>query len=318
MPAIFISYRRSDSQDVTGRIYDRLVAKFERRQVFKDVDSIPLGVSFPMHLEQMLKKANVVLVIIGPTWVTATDEQGRRRLDDPNDYVRLEVEAALRANMPLIPILVSNTAMPKASDVPPSLQKLLLRNGMPVRPDPDFHNDVNRLFTGIDHLQKLQEREFRKKQSPDSDVGPEIEPKAMTARPAAKFKLVGLIAGLIAIFPVLAGVILCMGLAMQPVVSKSDILGRWEAKGKVYYNFEKFDALNVVAAGKSGMSECRYDLSRSQLRIKPREDRNDLEIKEQTYRLSWEDGALRLEPHDGVGEAFLLRRDMTSVGEKHK
>src|SRR5262245_22905959 len=101
MPTIFISYRRSDSQDVTGRIYDRLVARFSRERVFKDVDSIPLGVSFPLHIKQMLSKTSMALVIIGPSWLNARDEQGRRRLDDPNDLVRLEVEAALRAGIPV-------------------------------------------------------------------------------------------------------------------------------------------------------------------------------------------------------------------------
>src|SRR5271170_2260224 len=100
MPVIFISYRRSDSQDVTGRIYDRLVSKVDKKQVFKDVDNMPLGISFAMHIKQMIGKSSVVLVIIGPSWVTATDDQGRRRLDNPNDIVRMEVEIALRASVP--------------------------------------------------------------------------------------------------------------------------------------------------------------------------------------------------------------------------
>src|SRR5262249_36429754 len=145
MAAIFISYRRADSQDVTGRIYDRLVAKFAQERVFKDVDSIPLGVSFPMHIRQVLGKANVVLVVIGPDWLTETDKQGRRRLDDPNDFVRLEVELALRADMPVIPVLVSHATMPLAKELPASLQSLASRNGIAVRPDPDFHNDIERL-----------------------------------------------------------------------------------------------------------------------------------------------------------------------------
>jgi hypothetical protein len=121
MPVIFISYRRADSQDVTGRIFDRLVAKFTQKQVFKDVDSIPMGVSFPMHIKQMLGKAAAVLVIIGPNWLHAQDEQGSRRLDDPNDYVRLEIEIAMRSPMPVIPVLVANARMPLASELPPSL-----------------------------------------------------------------------------------------------------------------------------------------------------------------------------------------------------
>lgn len=152
MPVIFISYRRSDSQDVTGRIYDRLVSRFDRKQVFKDVDNTPLGVSFPLHIQQMLGKSGIVLVIIGPTWLNAADEQGRRRLNDPNDFVRVEVETALRANIPVVPVLVSNASMPLAGELPSSIRKLMSRNGIKVRPDPDFNNDMNRLFTGIEHL----------------------------------------------------------------------------------------------------------------------------------------------------------------------
>jgi WD40 repeat protein len=162
MPAIFISYRRGDSQDVTGRIYDRLVARFSAKQVFKDVDSIPLGVSFPRHIQQVLSRAGVVLVIIGPGWLGASDGKGRR-LDDPNDFVRLEVEAALRGGMPVIPILVSNAPMPPAGELPRSLQPLVARNGMAIRPDPDFNNDIGRLFAGLENLDKL----LRVRQGPE-------------------------------------------------------------------------------------------------------------------------------------------------------
>jgi hypothetical protein len=156
MPVIFISYRRSDSQDVTGRICDRLVAKFTKKEVFRDVDNIPIGISFAMHLQQMLGKSGVVLVIIGPSWLTATDEQGRRRLDDPNDFVRVEVETALRANVPVVPVLVSNARMPLASELPKSIRKLVSRQGSKVRPDPDFNNDIGRLFSEIQHLRTLR------------------------------------------------------------------------------------------------------------------------------------------------------------------
>jgi hypothetical protein len=155
MPAIFLSYRRSDSQDVTGRIYDRLVARFTQKQVFKDVDNIPLGVSFPMHIKQVIGKTRVMLVIIGADWVNTTDEQGKRRLDDSNDFVRLEVETGLRSGMAVVPVLVSYTPMPEASQLPPSLRPLVTRNGMVVRPDPDFNTDMARLISAIEQLEKL-------------------------------------------------------------------------------------------------------------------------------------------------------------------
>ena len=187
MPTIFISYRRSDSQDVTGRIYDRLVTRFTQKDVFKDVDSIPLGVSFAIHIRQMLRKTGVVLVVIGPTWVNARDEQGQRRLDDANDFVRLEVEIALRAGMPVVPVLVSHAAMPQASDLPASLQKLVARNGIAVRPDPDFNNDIARLISGIDHLEQLlnaQPGKQGKKPSKGDSDGQRPEAPSARAEPA--------------------------------------------------------------------------------------------------------------------------------------
>src|SRR5205085_1681313 len=96
-------------------------SKFTKKQVFRDVDNIPLGITFPAHLRQILGKSGVVLVIIGRDWLTATDEQGIRRLDDPHDFVRIEVEAALRANVPVIPVLVTGATMPSAKDLPPSM-----------------------------------------------------------------------------------------------------------------------------------------------------------------------------------------------------
>ena len=150
MPDIFISYRRSDSVHITGRIDDHLVAKYTRKQVFKDFDSITLGVSFPLRIERMLKRSKVALVVIGPDWLTTKDEKGRRRLDDPNDSVRLEVEIALRANMHVIPLLVFNAHMPRESELPPSIRSLSTRAGMSIRDDPDFRNDMARLFKTID------------------------------------------------------------------------------------------------------------------------------------------------------------------------
>ena len=96
----------------------------------------------------------MTLVIIGPNWLQSKDENGQLRLEDPNDFVRLEVEMALRKKMPVIPVLVSNARMPKASELPASMSALVTRNGTPVRPDPDFNNDMTRLFAGLDLLEK--------------------------------------------------------------------------------------------------------------------------------------------------------------------
>jgi hypothetical protein len=147
---IFLSYRRSDSADITGRIYDSLIAELGREPIFKDVDSIPLGVDFKQYLDQKVGECKVLLAIIGDEWVEARDAQGNRRLEDPNDFVRIEIESALERGIPVIPLLVRGAKMPEEKDLPASLQKLVYKNGMPVRPDPDFHNDMERLISALD------------------------------------------------------------------------------------------------------------------------------------------------------------------------
>jgi hypothetical protein len=147
-PAIFISYRRDDSSDVTGRIYDRLIQHFGENSVFKDVDSIPLGADFRKHLGDSVGRCDVVLTVIGRQWLVG--DVGQRRLDDVRDFVRIELEAALQRDIPVVPVLVQAAPVPRLEDLPETLQALVYRNGIPVRPDPDFHHDMDRLIKGIE------------------------------------------------------------------------------------------------------------------------------------------------------------------------
>lgn len=148
MPAIFITYRREDSIDVTGRIYDRLCQHFGEPSVFKDVDSIPLGVDFRKHLGNSVGQCDVLLAVIGRQWLAG--DRGARRFDDVRDFVRIEIEAALKRDIPVVPVLVQGASMPTLEDLPEILQSLVYRNGVPVRPDPDFHQDMDRLIRGIE------------------------------------------------------------------------------------------------------------------------------------------------------------------------
>jgi hypothetical protein len=163
---IFISYRREDSADISGRIYDRLADHFGDAAVFKDVDDIPLGVNFKTYLNDTVKQCAVELVVIGPQWLDVTDRSGRRRLDDPTDFVRIEVEAALRRDIPVIPLLVQGASMPGKDRLPSSLAEFSYRNGIPVRPDPDFHRDMNRLMRDLEKY-----------------VAPRAKPEKPAARP---------------------------------------------------------------------------------------------------------------------------------------
>ncbi len=150
--AIFISYRRCDSIDIVGRIYDRLVAYFGANSVFKDVDSIPFGVNFRQHLEREVSHCPVLLAVIGPEWLTITDKQGQRRLDDPADWVRVEIEAALKRDSLVIPVLVGGASIPKDTDLPDSLRGLVYRQSALVRHDPDFHRDLDRLIQRLEEV----------------------------------------------------------------------------------------------------------------------------------------------------------------------
>lgn len=134
---------------MVGRIYDRLVERFGKQQVFKDVDSIPLGVDFRKHLQKIVGSCDIFLAVMGDHWLETGGAAGKKRLDDPKDFVRIELEAALQRDIPVVPVLVRNARVPEESELPVTLAALAYRNGMAVRPDPDFHRDMDRLIEGV-------------------------------------------------------------------------------------------------------------------------------------------------------------------------
>ena len=143
MPRIFISYRRSDSAAASGRIYDRLCVAFGEKAVFKDVDVIPPGANYPSLLNEAIANCDVLLAIIGSHWLMAVESNGQRRLDNPDDFVRIEIEAGLkRESVLVIPVLVDDAAMPSTAELPDSLRPLYYRNAAIVRNDPDFNRDI--------------------------------------------------------------------------------------------------------------------------------------------------------------------------------
>jgi len=146
---IFISYRRSDSEETTGRIYDRLVEEFGKDAVFRDIDTIPLKTKFADEIRECLQKASLAVVVIGPDWLNASDEKGKRRLDNPEDFVRIEISTALSLGVPIIPVTVRRAVLPRREDLPDALRALQEWNGQSVRPDPDFHADMGRLIHQI-------------------------------------------------------------------------------------------------------------------------------------------------------------------------
>lgn len=155
---IFISYRRSEAQYVVGRIYDKLCASYGEDKVFKDIDSIPLGVDFREIISSSVQACDVLLVVISESWSELKDENGNIRLNDPNDYVRIEVETALERSIPVIPITINNASLPKANELPDSLKPLTYRNSIAIRPDPDFNNDFLKLKKDLNKVIKKKNK----------------------------------------------------------------------------------------------------------------------------------------------------------------
>src|SRR4051794_26631938 len=119
MAGVFVSYRREDTGDAAGRLVDTLRPRLRRTRIFLDVDTIAPGQDFVEKVREGVTFAHAVLVLIGPHWLAASNPNGRRRLDDPADPIRLEVEEALkRHDKTLIPLVVGNAVMPRASDLP--------------------------------------------------------------------------------------------------------------------------------------------------------------------------------------------------------
>ena len=154
MANVFITYRRSDSSSATGRIADRLQTYFSRDQIFYDIATIPLGVDFRTFISEQLDKTDIFLVVIGDNWLNAKDAEGNRRLDNPEDWVRIEVAAALaRENIPVVPVMVGKASSPPGmEDLPDDLADLSARNCIVLRSDATFEGQIERLIAYIDGL----------------------------------------------------------------------------------------------------------------------------------------------------------------------
>jgi formylglycine-generating enzyme required for sulfatase activity len=183
--AIFIGYRRDDTADVAGRIYDAMAQRFGRQRVFKDVDNIGPGVDFGGYIKTVLPRCRVALVLIGPHWLDSRDESGKRRIDDDHDWVRTEIETALATpGLLVVPVLVNGARMPRGEEVPESMRPLLRRNAAIIRRDPDFHDDVERLAaairasvnTGIIDLSKIGGKSAGSAPAPTRERGPNRAP----------------------------------------------------------------------------------------------------------------------------------------------
>jgi hypothetical protein len=149
MSKVFISYRRSEAESEVGRLFDYLEREIGARKVFKDVDSIAPGEDFRKVIDGYVKSSDIFLLIIGDRWPEIQDDQGRRRIEQPDDFVRTEILTALSHGVRIIPVLIRGARMPSPAELPPDIAQLAYRNALHLRPDPDFRRDCSRLLAEI-------------------------------------------------------------------------------------------------------------------------------------------------------------------------
>jgi formylglycine-generating enzyme required for sulfatase activity len=148
MPRIFISYRREDSAFPVQHLYEKLVNRFGKESVIFDVDTIPLGSDFPDYLAREVSKCDVLLAVIGDRWLDIL----KQRLNDPNDFIRIEIQAALERKIPVVPVLLNNASLPNEKDLPKELAGLVYKQAAKVRAGSIYQSDLKRLIDGLGHL----------------------------------------------------------------------------------------------------------------------------------------------------------------------
>ena len=173
---LFINYRREDSAPYAGRLYDRLSAHFDSDQVFIDIDQIEPGEDFVEAINRKVGACEIAIVLIGPDWLHLTDAAGKRRLDDKEDFVRMEINAALQRKIRVIPVLVGGARMPRKEDMPEDLAALSRRNAIELS-ETRFHADVDRLIEAIEKPRVAREQSAEASLAPAERVpGPSLSP----------------------------------------------------------------------------------------------------------------------------------------------
>ncbi len=151
MIKITISYRREDSEAITGRIFDRLSTIYGRDALFRDIDSIPPGIDFRDHIANALHSSDIVVIIIGPRWLGRA-QGGHSRIDAETDFVRIEVETALKLGIPAIPVLIGTTRMPRPEQLPETLRELAFRNAVKIDTGQDFDLHMGQFIRDLNEI----------------------------------------------------------------------------------------------------------------------------------------------------------------------
>ncbi len=148
MSRIFINYRRQDSEGYVGRLYDRLCDHFDSKDIFMDITAIRPGEDFVKTLEDAVAECDVLLAVIGPQWLSVSDDQGSRRIDDEHDFVRIELASAIKHKKAIIPVLVGGAKMPLTHELPDDIAALTRRNALELSHQ-RFAYDVEQLAPAI-------------------------------------------------------------------------------------------------------------------------------------------------------------------------
>lgn len=156
MSAIFLCYRRNDCGGRAGRLYDLLVAHFGPEHVFMDVDTLDPGVDFINEIESAVEQCDILLALIGPGWLNTKDKEGRRRIDDPKDFVHLEVSTALKLSTYVVPVLFEDAPMPRAQELPEAIKALARRQSHEIS-DSRFHYDSQTLIKKIEKRRRKKD-----------------------------------------------------------------------------------------------------------------------------------------------------------------
>jgi hypothetical protein len=147
---IFISYRRDDTEGEAGRLFDDLTEAFGENAIFMDVDGIAPGMDFRKAIDENVSGCGILLAVIGRTWASLTTSDGHRRLDEPGDFVRLEIATALQRGIAVVPVLVHGAQMPRPDDLPDNLKDLAYRNGVEIS-HARWNSDVKLLVQALQH-----------------------------------------------------------------------------------------------------------------------------------------------------------------------
>ena len=195
MEGIFISYRRDDSAGYAGRLYDRLVAHFGADIVFMDVEGIEPGTDFVKAIEGAVASCKVLIVLIGNQWLNAEDASGRRRLDDPHDFIRLETSTALARDIRVVPVLVDRAPMPRQEELPEDLQSLVRRQAVELN-HKQWEASSGELIKTLEKILNISEKPPSDSERPDRTPDKGHTPRSRRALWVAAAALLFIAAGI--------------------------------------------------------------------------------------------------------------------------